>query len=255
MDAHAGFDLSGKVAIVTGASRGIGLAIATGLAACGARVVLSSRRQDAVEAAAEGIRARGGEAAAVAAHVGDGAAVAALVERTCVLFGGVDVLVNNAAANPWFGPVLGADDGVFDKIMAVNVKGPLELAKRAYPSMAARGGGSIVNIASVGGLRPEPMLGLYSVSKAALVMLTKVLAAEWGPAGVRVNAICPGLVQTRFSAALWQDERLLADFLARVPLGRMAQPEDVAPLAVFLAGGAAGFSTGGVYTLDGGQTT
>ncbi len=247
-------DLAGKVAIVTGASKGIGLAIATGLAELGARVVVSSRKQEAVEAAARGIRERGGEAAAVAAHVGEPDAMRGLVERTRALFGGVDIVVNNAGANPFFGPLLRAEEAVFDKIMAVNVKGPLELAKAAHPSMVERGGGSIVNIASVGGLRPERMLGLYSVSKAALVSLTKVLAAEWAAGGVRVNAICPGLVRTKFSAALWQDEKLLRDFLARVPLARIAEPEEIAPLAVFLASDAAAYCTGGVYTVDGGQT-
>jgi NAD(P)-dependent dehydrogenase (short-subunit alcohol dehydrogenase family) len=247
------FDLTGKVAVVTGASKGIGLAIATALAEFGARVVLSSRKQDAVDAAARQIREHGGEAAGVAAHVGDVGALHRLVDRTRELFGGIDVVVNNAAANPYFGPVLRADEAVFDKIMAVNVKGPLELAKAAHPLMLERGGGSVVNIASVGGLRPERMLGLYSVSKAALISLTKVLAVEWAPR-VRVNVICPGLVRTKFSAALWQNESILHDFMARVPLGRVAEPEEIAPLAVFLASDAAGYCTGGVYTIDAGQT-
>ncbi len=246
--------MRGKVAVVTGASRGIGLAIATGLAARGARVVLCSRKLDAVEAEARRLRERGGEAIGVAAHMGEPAAIHALVERTRAVFGGVDIVVNNAAANPFFGPLLRADDAVFDKIMAVNVKGPLELARTAHPSMVARGGGSIVNIASVGGLRPERMLGLYSVSKAALISLTQALAAEWAPDGIRVNVICPGLVQTKFSAALWENEDVLRDFLARVPLRRIAQPEEIAPLAVFLASDAAAYCTGGVYTVDGGQT-
>ncbi|HJQ82448.1 MAG TPA: SDR family oxidoreductase, partial [Candidatus Binatia bacterium] len=181
------------------------------------------------------------------------AALHALVERTRALYGGVDVVVNNAGANPYFGPLLGADEAVFEKVMAVNVRGPLELAKAAHPAMLERGGGSIINVSSVGGLRPERMLGLYSVSKAALVSLTKVMAAEWGPT-VRANVICPGLVRTKFSTALWQDPEILADFLARVPLRRIAEPEEIAPLAVFLAGDAAAYCTGGVYTVDGGQT-
>jgi len=254
MSVRERLNLSGKVAIVTGASRGIGLAIATGLAELGARVVLSSRKRDAVESAAREIRDHGGDAAAVAAHVGDPHALRALVDETCARFGGVDIVVNNAAANPFFGPLLHADDAVFDKIMAVNVKGPLELAKAAHRSMAERGGGSIVNIASVGGLRPERQLGLYSMSKAALISLTKVLAAEWARDGIRANVICPGLVRTKFSAALWGNDDLLRDFLARVPLGRVAQPEEIAPLAVFLASDAAAYCTGGVYTVDGGQT-
>jgi NAD(P)-dependent dehydrogenase (short-subunit alcohol dehydrogenase family) len=247
------FDLTGKVAVVTGASKGIGLAIASALAEFGARVVVSSRKQDAVDAAAREIRQHGGDAVGVATHVGDVAALHRLVERTRELFGGIDIVVNNAAANPYFGPILRADDAVFDKIMAVNVKAPLELAKAAHPSMLQRGGGSVVNIASVGGLRPERMLGLYSVSKAALISLTKVLAVEWAPR-VRANVICPGLVRTKFSAALWQDENILRDFMARVPLKRVAEPEEIAPLAVFLASDAAAYCTGGVYTVDAGQT-
>ncbi len=251
---RARFDLSNKVALVTGASKGIGEAIARGLAEFGARVVVSSRKQEAVEAVAQSIRAAGGEAAAVAAHVGDLEQARRLVDRTIELFGGVDIVVNNAATNPKFGAVLDTDDTIFDKIMSVNVKGPLEIAKRAFASMEQRGGGSIINISSVGGISPEPMLGLYSVSKAALVSLTKVLAKEWGPAKVRVNVICPGLVQTKFSAALWSSDDILQQFLGHVPLGRIAVPDEIAPMAVFLASEAAAYCTGGVYVVDGGHT-
>src|SRR5262249_23087253 len=153
------FDLNGKVAIVTGASKGIGEAIARGLAAFGARVVLSSRKLEAVEAAAKGIREQGGEAVAVAAHVGETAALRALVERTVEAFGGIDIVVNNAATNPVYGPLLQTDDGVFEKIMAVNVRGPLELTKLAHPHLVKRGGGSVINISSIGGISPEPLLG------------------------------------------------------------------------------------------------
>jgi NAD(P)-dependent dehydrogenase (short-subunit alcohol dehydrogenase family) len=248
------FDLSGKVAIVTGASKGIGEAIARGLAAFGARVVLSSRKLEAVEAAAKGIREQGGEAAAVAAHVGETAALRALVERTVELFGGIDVVVNNAATNPVYGPLLHTDEGVFDKIMAVNVRGPLELAKLAHPHMVKRGGGSVINISSIGGLSPEPLLGLYSVSKAALVSLTKVMAQEWGSDGIRANVICPGLVRTKFSAALWQNEQTLKEFVRTLPLGRIAEPEEMVGLALFLASPASSYCTGGVYVADGGHT-
>ncbi|MBI2825261.1 MAG: glucose 1-dehydrogenase [Planctomycetia bacterium] len=251
---RARFDLSGKVAIVTGASKGIGEAIARGLAEFGAKVVVSSRKHEAVEAVAKAIQSAGGEAAAFAAHAGSTSDLHALVDKTVQRFGGVDIVVNNAAANPVFGPIVNADEGVFDKIMAVNVKGPLELAKRAFPIMAERGGGSVINISSIGGISPEPFLGIYSVSKTALISLTKVLAAEWGAAGVRVNAICPGLVQTKFSAALWQDEANLKRFVEQLPLGRMAQPEEIAPMAIFLAGKGAEYCTGGVYVVDGGHT-
>jgi NAD(P)-dependent dehydrogenase (short-subunit alcohol dehydrogenase family) len=250
----AQFDLSGKVAIVTGASKGIGAAIAVGLAQCGASVVVSSRKQDAIDVVAERIRATGGHATAIAAHAGEPAALRTLVEETCQRLGGVDVLVNNAATNPTFGAVAEQSLDVFEKILSVNLKGPFELARLAYPIMRQRGGGSIINISSVGALRPEPMLGLYSVSKAALVSLTQVLAREWAGDQVRVNAICPGLVQTKFSEALWNNDALLKGFLKRVPLGRMAQAEEMAPLAVFLASPAGGYCTGGVYTVDGGLT-
>jgi NAD(P)-dependent dehydrogenase (short-subunit alcohol dehydrogenase family) len=245
-------DLSGKVAVVTGASKGIGKAIAEALAEFGARVVVSSRKLEAVAAVAQSIRDAGGQAEAVATHLGDAAAIQELVAQACLRFGGVDIVVNNAAANPVFGPILDTDAGVFAKIMQVNVLGPLELAKAAYPVMKARGGGAIINIGSVGGLRPEPGLGLYSISKAALVSLTKVLAQEWASTGIRANVICPGLVQTKFSAALWQDEDRLRRFLQSVPLGRIAQPEEIALLAVYLASPASGYCTGAVFTIDGG---
>jgi NAD(P)-dependent dehydrogenase (short-subunit alcohol dehydrogenase family) len=247
------FDLNGKVAIVTGASKGIGEAIARGLAAFGARVVLSSRKLEAVEAAAKGIREQGGEAVAVAAHVGETAALRALVERTVEAFGGIDIVVNNAATNPVYGPLLQTDDGVFEKIMAVNVRGPLELTKLAHPHLVKRGGGSVINISSIGGISPEPLLGLYSVSKAALISLTKVMAREWGRDHIRVNALCPGLVRTKFSAALWQNEQTLKEFVRTLPLGRIAEPEEMVGLALFLAGPAASYCTGGVYVADGGH--
>lgn len=248
------FNLQGKVAIVTGASKGIGESMARGLAEFGAKVVVSSRKQDAVEEVAQAFRNDGLEATAIAAHVGDTAALGKLVGETVKVYGGVDILINNAATNPVFGPVLLSDEGVFDKIMGVNVKAPFELSKRVFPIMQERGGGSIINISSIGGLHPEPMLGIYSVSKAALISLTKVLASEWGPAKVRVNAICPGLVKTKFSRALWESEEILHRFTEELPLRRIAQPDEVGPLAVFLASDAAGYCTGGVYAVDGGHT-
>jgi NAD(P)-dependent dehydrogenase (short-subunit alcohol dehydrogenase family) len=251
---HALFDLTGMVAIVTGASKGIGAAIAAGLAEFGARVVVSSRKQEAVDAVARAITERGRQATAIAAHVGDPEAVQRLVDQTCAAYGGVDVVVNNAAVNPVYGPLLEADAGVFDKIMAVNVKGPLALARLAHPLMARRGGGSVINISSVGGLRPEPLLGLYSVSKAALISLTKVMAQEWGRDGIRANVICPGLVQTKFSAALWQDAEALARVVRAAPLGRIAQPDEMVGLAIYLAGPASSYCTGAVFTADGGLT-
>jgi len=188
---------------------------------------------ESVEAVANSIREQGGDAVAVAAHMGDRAAIRGLLESTCEAFGGVDIVVNNAATNPVYGPLLHNDDSVFEKIMAVNVKGPLELAKLAHPHMQRRGGGSIINFSSVGGLRPEPLLGLYSVSKAALISLTKVMAQEWGRDNIRANVICPGLVKTKFSAALWQNEQVCKEFVRTVPLGRVAEPEEMVGLALF----------------------
>ena len=246
------FRLDGRVALVTGASKGIGAAIAQALAEAGAKVVVSSRRQEAVDEVAHAITAAGGTAIGVAAHVGKLDEARALVAQTIAHWGGVDVVVNNAAINPVFGPILDADDAAFDKIMAVNVKGPLAIARAAYASMQARGHGSVINLSSIGGVSPEPGLGLYSMSKAALVSLTQVLAQEWGAAGVRANVICPGLVKTKFSEALWSDERILKRTLAQQALPRIGVPEDIAGLALFLASDAAAYCTGGVFVADGG---
>ena len=247
------FDLTGKVAIVTGASKGIGEAIARGMAEFGARVIVSSRKREAVDAVAAAFRAEGLEATAVAAHAGDSAALRRLVEETIRIYGRLDIVVNNAATNPVYGPLLAADDSAFNKILAVNLKGPLELARAAHPHLRQQSG-SILNVSSIGAIRPEPGLGLYSVSKAALVSLTKAMAQEWGGDGIRVNAVCPGLVQTKFSAALWQDEQTLQRFLGHVPLGRIGQPEDIVGLAIYLAGDAGRYCTGAVFTVDGGYT-
>jgi len=246
------FDLTDKTALVTGASKGIGAAIARALAELGARVVVSSRKQDAVDAVAGEIAEAGGEASAIAAHAGDLEQVRGLVDATVERYGRLDVVVNNAATNPVFGTLEETDEAVFDKIMNVNVQGPLELGKRALPVMREQGGGSVINISSVGGLRPESMLGLYSVSKGALISLTKVMAKEWGEYGVRANAICPGLIKTKFSEALWSNEDLVAENLEHQPIKRLGEPEDMAGLACFLASDAAAYCTGSVYVADGG---
>jgi NAD(P)-dependent dehydrogenase (short-subunit alcohol dehydrogenase family) len=250
----AQFDLRNKVAVVTGASKGIGESMARLLAAAGAKVVVSSRKQEAVDEVAAAIRSAGGEATGVAAHVGDMAQVKTLVEKTLQLYGGADILINNAATNPVFGPVVECDEGAFDKIMAVNVKAPFELAKLLYPVMKSRGGGSVINISSIGGVSPEPNLGIYSVSKAALISLTQVMAKEWGKDNIRVNVICPGLIQTKFSQALWQNEQILKHFLKATPLGRMGQPDEIGSLALFLASDLSSYCTGGVFMADGGLT-
>lgn len=246
------FDLTGKVAIITGASKGIGESIARGFAESGAKVVISSRNQDAVEALALEYRKDGLDAIGVACNVGDETQRNNLIEKTLATYGRIDILVNNAATNPVFGKLADADEGAFNKIMDVNVKACMLLANRCYPIMKENGGGSIVNIASVEGLRPSFGLGMYSISKAALIMLTKSQAKEWGRAGIRSNAICPGLIQTKFSAAIWQDETTLKHFEKQLPSGRMAQPDEMVGLALLLSSDAGSYSTGGVYTADGG---
>ncbi len=246
------FSLEGKVAIVTGASKGIGEAIARGLAEFGAKVVVSSRKQESVDAVAENFKKDGLEATGIACHAGDEAQLRNLVSKTVETYGGVDILVNNAATNPVYGPIAEADGGLFDKIMDINVKSCLLLANFCYPVMKSRGGGSVINISSVEGLKPGLGLGIYSVSKAALLMLTQNQAKEWGRDGIRVNAICPGLIQTKFSAAIWQNEAILKQFEKHLPAGRMAVPNEMAGLAVFLASPASSYCTGGVFTADGG---
>ncbi len=247
------FDLSGKVAIITGASKGIGESIARALAEYGAKVVVSSRKQEAVDAVADSIKAEGYEAIGIACHVGDSDQRKNLVQKTVENYGGVDILINNAATNPVFQPLAKVEDDVFDKIMDVNVKACFSLGNLCYPIMKERGGGSVINIASVEGLKPSFGLGLYSVSKSALIMLTQSQAKEWGPKGIRSNAICPGLIQTKFSSALWENEKILKQVESYLPLQRMAQPDEMAGLAVFLASDAASYATGGVYTNDGGH--
>lgn len=247
--------LDDKVAIVTGGTRGIGLAIAIAYARAGARVVVSSRKQHHVDGAISTIREMGLNVDGVVAHMGVAADAHELAARTVQFFDGIDIVVNNAATNPVFGPLQLTDDAAFEKIMSVNVKGPLELCRTAHSAMAQRGGGSIINISSVGGVSPEPGLGLYSVSKAALISLTKVMAQEWGADGIRANAICPGLIRTRFSQALWQDEKLADEMLGHQPLRRIGMPEDIAGLALLLASDAGSYCTGAVYNVDGGYLT
>ena len=248
------FSLQKKVAIVTGASKGIGKAIAIALGQHGATVILSSRKQESVDAAAAELREAGIDAHGRACHMGSLEDVKALAAFVVEQFGGVDILVNNAATNPHFGPVLGTDGPLFDKIMDVNVKGPLELSKSCHASMKQRGGGSVINISSIEGLTPGMGLGLYSISKAAMIAATKVLAREWGADGIRANVICPGLVKTKFSEALTSNEKIMKMVMSKQALPMLAEPVDISGMAVYLASDAARFSTGGVFVLDGGLT-
>jgi len=247
------FSLDGKVAVITGASRGIGRAIALRLAQAGAKVVVSSRKLENVQAVADEIEAAGGEALAVQAHVGRTDDVVALVARTVERFGRVDVAVNNAATNPHFGPLLTADEGQWDKILDTNAKGMFRVCKAVVPHMEAQGGGKIINLTSVAGLRPSPGMGVYSISKAAVIVLTQVLALELGRVNIQVNAIAPGVIKTRLSQVLWQTPQIAEPILANIPLSRFGEPEDVAGLALYLASPASDYVTGSVFVVDGGM--
>jgi NAD(P)-dependent dehydrogenase (short-subunit alcohol dehydrogenase family) len=247
------FDLTGKIALITGASRGIGEAIALAYVRAGAKVVLASRKQADLDSVAQRIKDAGGEALPIAAHTGDLAAVNLMVEKVVAAFGGIDIVVNNAATNPHFGHILTAEDSHWDKIFDVNVKGYFRVVKACVESMKARGGGKVINMASVAGLEPEPMMGVYSVSKAAVLMLTKVLAVELAQFNIQVNAIAPGFVKTKFSSALWQNPQLNEAILKTIPQKRMAEPEEIAGMAVYLASPASSYVTGSTFSIDGGQ--
>jgi dehydrogenase/reductase SDR family member 4 len=248
------FSLKGKVALITGASRGIGEAIARMFAEAGAKVVLSSRKQAVLDEIANDMQAKGYEAIGFAANAGKADDLQSLVEKTIAHFGRLDIVVNNAAVNPVFGPLEQTDSAAFDKIIDVNLKGPFELAKIAKPHLEANGNGVILNISSIGGISPEQFLGIYSVSKAALISLTKVQAREWAAVGIRSNVICPGLIETQFSEALWSNEKILKMVLRKQALQRIGTPEEIAALALFLCSEASAFCTGGVFTADGGYT-
>ena len=248
------FSLQGKAAIVTGASKGIGRAIAIAFAQAGARVTVSSRSLDSVEQVAREIREAGGEALAVEAHMGQAAQVEALVARSLEQWGRIDIAVNNAATNPHFGPLLTADEGQFDKILDVNLKGYFRLCQKVVPAMKHRGGGKIINITSVAGLRPDTFMGVYSISKAGVIMLTKVLARELGEDNIQVNAIAPGFVKTKFSRAIWENEDIVSNLEKVTPLKRIGLPEDIAGAALYLASDASNWVTGTVLVVDGGYT-
>lgn len=246
------FDLTGSVAVVTGASRGIGRAIALRLAQHGARVAVSSRDANACAAVVAEIAAAGGEAFAHACHVGRRDELHALADAAEARWGRIDALVLNAAVNPHLGPSATLTDEAFDRIMRGNVRGPLWLADRVLPGMAARGGGSVIVVSSIAAFRGSATLGAYALSKAADLQLVRNLAVEWGGRGVRANAIVPGLVRTDFARALWDDPATLARRLRETPLGRIGEPDDVAGAAVFLASRAAAFVTGQGIVVDGG---
>lgn len=248
------FDLTGKVAIVTGASRGIGQSIAEYLSAAGAKLVISSRKQDGLDPVVESLKAKGGEALAVAAHNGQKDALQALVKSTIDAYGRVDILVNNAATNPHFGTLLDAEDSMWQKTIEVNIMGNMWLTQAVVPYMKQQGGGKIINVASINGLRPGRMQGIYSMTKAAIISLTQTLAMELASDNIQINAIAPGLVQTKFARAIWENDTLLEEIVRRTPAARIGQPEDIAGIALYLASSASAYATGQTFVVDGGVT-
>jgi NAD(P)-dependent dehydrogenase (short-subunit alcohol dehydrogenase family) len=246
--------LQGRTALVTGASRGIGRAIALAFAQAGASVGVCARRAEGCQAVAAEIAETGGTAFALPAHVGHREEGEAVVKALMEATGHLDILVNNAATNPQFGPLLDADEGAIDKIFDLNVKAPIRMTRAACDAWMREHGGSVINMASVAGITPEPLAGAYNASKAALISVTKTLAKELAPHGVRVNAIAPGLVETRFAQVLIETERIHEHIIGRTALGRHAQPEEIAGAALYLASDAASYVTGSVLVVDGGWT-
>lgn len=246
------FDLTGQVAVVTGASRGIGRSIAIRMAEHGARVVVSSRKLDACEAVVAEIAAKGGEAIAVACNIGRKPELEALAAAALDRWGGIDTLVCNAAINPHFGPMTTLPDEVFDKMMGTNVRSNMWLAHLAAPSMAERGGGAIIIISSIGGYRGSTRLGIYAITKAADIQLARNLAVEWGPKNIRANCIAPGLIRTDFARALWEDPVNYRKRTRETPLQRIGEPDEIAGCAVMLAAPAGRFLTGQSIVIDGG---
>jgi len=248
------FDLSGKVAIVTGSSRGIGRSIALTMAGLGAKIVVSSRKAEACETVAGEIRAAGGTAKVIACNISRRAEVEALVAETRATFGRIDILVCNAAINPVYGPMSGLTDEAFDKIMGANVKSNLWLCNLVMPGMAEAGGGAVVIVSSIAGLRGTEVIGGYGISKAADFALARNLALEWGPRKVRINCIAPGLINTDFAQALLADPAILEDRNRRTPLRRVGLPDEIGGVAAFLASSASSYMTGQVVVVDGGVT-
>jgi NAD(P)-dependent dehydrogenase (short-subunit alcohol dehydrogenase family) len=248
------FDLSGKTAVITGSSKGIGRAIAEQMALFGANVVVSSRKGPACEEVVAAIKQAGGKAVAIPAHIGEKDALKNLVDATIKTYGKIDVLVCNAAVNPYYGPLAGISDEAFDRIMDSNIRSNLWLCNMVLPGMAERKDGAVIIVSSIGGLRGSAMLGAYGISKAADMQLARSLAVEWGKYNIRVNAIAPGLVKTDFAKALWSDPDLLEKTLQQAPLHRIGEPVDIAGVAVMLASAAGSFITGQTLIVDGGVT-
>ena len=246
------FDLSGKIALVTGASRGIGEGIARLLAAQGAHVIVSSRKQDACENVAASIREAGGKAEAYACHIGEMAQIDKLFADLEAKHGRLDILVNNAATNPHFGHITETDVGAFQKTVDVNIRGYFFMSSAGAKLMAKNGGGSIVNVASVNGVTPGAQQGIYSITKAAVISMTKAFARECAPQKVRVNALLPGATDTKFASALFHNPVILEQALSRIPMHRVAEPSEMAGAVLYLASDAASYTTGAALNVDGG---
>lgn len=252
MQASNPFDLTGKIALVTGASRGIGEGIARLLAAQGAHVIVSSRKQDACEAVAASIREDGGKAEAYACHIGEMAQIDKLFADLEARHGRIDILVNNAATNPHFGHITETDVGAFQKTVDVNIRGYFFMSSAAARLMGRNGGGSIVNVASVNGVTPGAQQGIYSITKAAVISMTKAFARECAPQKVRVNALLPGATDTKFASALFHNPVILEQALSRIPMRRVAEPSEMAGAVLYLASDAASYTTGAALNVDGG---
>jgi NAD(P)-dependent dehydrogenase (short-subunit alcohol dehydrogenase family) len=246
------FSLNGKIALVTGASRGIGEAIAITLADYGAHCVLASRKADALQAVAEKIASRGGKADALPCHVGDLKQIEELIRQIRQRYGKLHILINNAATNPYFGEMLGADEGIWNKTFDVNLKGPFFLIQHAAKLMIESGGGSIVNTSSINGIKPAPLQGIYSITKAGLISMTKAFAKELATKNIRVNALLPGLVDTHLSKAIMNNEMVYDHFMKMIPMGRHAEPHEMAGAVLYLVSDAASYTTGAVFLVDGG---
>lgn len=248
------FDLSGKVALITGSTKGIGLSIAEEMAKAGAKVVISSRTREACEAVANDIRQAGGEAVAIACNINYKDQLQALVDQSIAHFGKIDILVCNAALNPHYGPSQTIPDDAFQKIMDTNIGQVHRLCQMAIPSMAERGDGVVIIVSSIAGLRGNRDLGAYGISKAADMQIARNLAVEWGPKNIRVNCIAPGLIRTDFARTLWENPEIYEKTVAQYPLRRIGEPREIAGTAIYLASAAGSFVTGQTIVVDGGGT-
>ena len=247
------FSLTNKVALITGASRGIGEAIALALAEHGARCILVSRKIEGLQAVKEKIEQRGGQADAIAGHTGNMDQITLLFEQIRSQYDRLDILINNAATNPYFGEMLGASEAAWDKTNEVNLKGPFFITQQAAKLMEKSGGGAIVNVSSINGIRPMPTQGIYSITKAALISMTKAFAKELAPKNIRVNALLPGLTETHFSEALIKNEEIYNYALQHIPMHRHAQPSEMAGAVLYLVSDAASYTTGTYIICDGGN--